>query len=84
MGTTPSSLPRYAFCLLEQEAEMLKNHRQLFELERKKASDAGRVLREWQSRRPYLKRLADQEEAGQIDLVFGIERELDADYELDS
>lgn len=41
---------------------------ELIELERRKVSEAGRVLREWQEKLPHLQRQADLEEAGQSDL----------------
>ncbi|SFU64814.1 hypothetical protein [Halomonas korlensis] len=47
---------------------MSSKNREFYELERRKVSEAGRTLREWQERRPFLQKKVDQEEAGQGDL----------------
>lgn len=47
---------------------MSTTKRELLELERRKVSEAGRTLREWQEKQPHLARQADLEEAGQVDL----------------
>lgn len=44
---------------------MSSKTREFYELERRKASEAGRTLREWQERRPFLQKKVVQEEAGQ-------------------
>lgn len=56
---------------LQSEVLMHSTKRELLELERRKVSEAGRVLREWQEKLPHLQRQADLEEAGQADLNLG-------------
>lgn len=47
---------------------MSMTKRELYEHKRRKASEAGRILREWQEERPFLNKQANLEEAGQGDL----------------
>lgn len=47
---------------------MSMTKRELYELKRNKASEAGRTLREWQEVQPFLHKQANLEEAGQHDL----------------
>ncbi|WP_413614736.1 hypothetical protein MRB56_12575 [Halomonas cupida] len=62
---------------------MHKTHRQIFDFERRKASAAARRLRLWKERGPYLRRRAEQEEAGQFDLNLDAENDMNLGYDFE-